>query len=143
MCGLAGFTGPPLPDALRAMCGALVHRGPDDAGYFESPSLSLGLRHLAVADIGDGQQPVSGEAGRVTAIMDGRIFNHQTLRRTLVEAGHRFRTDHADSEICPHAFEEWGVSWPTRANGMFAAALWDDQEKALYLYRDRLGKKPL
>lgn len=145
MCGIVGFTGPPRPDTLRAMCDALRHRGPDDSGYAELPEISLAMRRLAIVDLADGHQPMANEDGAVVTVFNGELYNHAVIRAALVDRGHRFSTDHSDTECVVHAYEEFGEDWPEAcaANGMFGLAIWDARKRRLLLYRDRCGKKPL
>lgn len=145
MCGIVGFTGPARPELLRAMAGAIRHRGPDDEGFCERPGVSLGMRRLAIVDLATGRQPMSNESDDLWLVFNGEIYNHAAIRRDLADVGHVFRTDHADTETIVHAYEEHGLAWPekVRANGMFALALWDEGPERLLLYRDRMGKKPL
>lgn len=143
MCGICGFTGPADSQALRRMAHAVVHRGPDDAGYWEGPDISLGMRRLAIVDLGNGQQPVFNEDGSVAVIFNGEIYNHPELRAGLEAAGHRFTSHHSDTEMLVHLYEEHGDDFLHRLNGMFAIALWDDRRKRLLLARDRAGVKPL
>lgn len=143
MCGIVGFTGSPDPDLLRQMCHTMIHRGPDDEGYFEDSLISLGMRRLAIVDIEGGSQPVFNEDEDVIVICNGEIYNHVSLRKKLEAKGHRFQSDHSDTEIIPHLYEEYGADWPAHVNGMFGIALWDKRKEILLLYRDRIGKKPL
>lgn len=143
MCGIVGFTGLASPDLLRAMNAAIVHRGPDEDGFFEAPGVNMAMRRLAIVDLSGGQQPVANETDDVHLVFNGEIYNHHALRRELLDSGHCFRTGHSDTETIVHLYEEMGMDWPTRANGMFAVALWDAPRRRLALFRDRLGKKPL
>lgn len=145
MCGIIGFTGANRPELLHRMADVIRHRGPDDEGFLELPGISLGMRRLSIVDLQTGKQPISNEMEDIWVVFNGEIYNHSTIRRELIAAGHGFRTNHADTEIIVHAYEEHGPVWPEKvqANGMFALALWDDRQKRLLLYRDRMGKKPL
>jgi len=143
VCGIVGFTGGKRPSLLRQMCRALIHRGPDDEGYFEDDMISFGMRRLAIVDIESGTQPLSNETEEIWTVCNGEIYNHRTLRQHLTELGHHFTTDHSDTEVIVHLYEEYGECWPSKVNGMFGIALWDTREKKLLLYRDRIGKKPL
>jgi asparagine synthase (glutamine-hydrolysing) len=145
MCGIVGFTGPPRPAVLRAMCASIRHRGPDDEGFHESNDASLAMRRLAIVDLTSGHQPMSNEDETVWVVFNGEIYNHHELRRDLTRQGHRFRTSHSDTETVVHAFEQHGFPWPesVQANGMFGLALWETRQRRLHLYRDRMGKKPL
>lgn len=143
MCGIVGFTGPANPELLRSMNQAIVHRGPDEDGFFEAPGINMGMRRLSIVDLSGGRQPVANETGDVHLVFNGEIYNHMDLRRELAARGHGFRTDHSDTETIVHLYEERGPQWPAQANGMFAVAVWDAPRRRLTLTRDRLGKKPL
>jgi asparagine synthase (glutamine-hydrolysing) len=127
------------------MTDALVHRGPDGDGYHvdEDARIFLGHRRLAIIDIGGGAQPMWNEEKTVGVIFNGEIYNHVELRKQLEGLGHRFRSDHSDTEVLVHGFEEWGTGLPVRLNGMFAFAIWDKARSRLFLARDRFGEKPL
>src|SRR5436309_1082000 len=147
MCGIAGFAGWQLGAeaagrTVRAMCDAIVHRGPDDSGYFVAPEVALGMRRLSIIDVAGGQQPIGNEDGSVQVVFNGEIYNHHELRRDLVARGHRFRT-RSDTETIVHLYEEMGDDFVGRLRGMFAIALWDARAQRLVLARDRVGIKPL
>ena len=147
MCGIAGFAGWPLGAeeagrSVRAMCDAILHRGPDDSGYFVAPEVALGMRRLSIIDVAGGQQPIGNEDGSVQVVFNGEIYNHHEVRRDLVGRGHRFRT-RSDTETIVHLYEEMGEAFVERLRGMFAIALWDVRAKRLVLARDRVGIKPL
>ena len=143
MCGIAGFTGPNHRAALERMTESLRHRGPDSAGFWEAPGVSLGARRLAIIDVATGEQPVFNEDRTVAVVFNGEIYNHVELRRQLEHAGHRFSTDHSDTEVIVHLYEDCGLDFLAELNGMFAIALWDARRRRLVLARDRLGIKPL
>ncbi|HKR37847.1 MAG TPA: asparagine synthase (glutamine-hydrolyzing) [Steroidobacteraceae bacterium] len=151
MCGISGFAlAPPgiaAPEGvLQQMTHSLIHRGPDDSGTWLHPALGIGLGHrrLAIVDLSQsGHQPMRSASGRFVIVFNGEIYNFQTLRAELERSGARF-TGHSDTEVMLAGFEQWGVEGALqRLGGMFAFALWDEQERCLYLARDRLGKKPL
>ena len=147
MCGITGFwnlrSGRPADrDTLHAMTATLVHRGPDDDGFHLAGSVGLGIRRLAVTDPQGGQQPMPNEDGSVHVVFNGAIYNHVELRQELTGRSHRFRT-RCDTEAIVHAWEEWGPRCVERFNGMFAFAVWDANQRQLFLARDRLGVKPL
>lgn len=144
MCGIAGVVGLPVAAAqLQAMADTLRHRGPDDAGFFLARDVGLAFRRLAVIDLAEGRQPMSNEDGRIQMVFNGEIYGHDCLRRQLEARGHRFITDHADTEVLVHGWEEWGYELFPRLNGMFALAVWDRLSHRLVLARDRYGIKPL
>jgi asparagine synthase (glutamine-hydrolysing) len=148
MCGIAGFLHaggrPPgqWQATLEAMTRTLVHRGPDDEGYYLDDRVGLGHRRLSVVDLETGRQPIGNETGDVWVIANGEIYNDPQLRQVLASKAHRFRT-RSDSETIVHAYEEWGPDCVQHLRGMFAFALWDARRSRLLLARDRLGKKPL
>jgi len=124
------------------MLEVLRHRGPDDEGLASSGAATLGARRLAIIDLARGHQPMASEDGRVVAVQNGELYNFREVREALAVRGHRFTTDN-DTEVIPHAYEEWGDAFVERLRGMFAIALWDAGRERLVLARDRLGKKPL
>ncbi|MGE0763255.1 MAG: asparagine synthase (glutamine-hydrolyzing) [Bdellovibrionales bacterium] len=143
MCGIAGFTGAGSAQTLEKMVDSLTHRGPDGRGTWASSEVSMGMRRLAIVDLEGGQQPVFNEDKTLVAIMNGEIFNHQVLRAELEKKGHTFRSNHSDTEVIPHLYEEYGLDFLDKLNGMFAIALWDAPKQTLLLARDHCGIKPL
>ncbi len=148
MCGIAGMLAasvdaPPDEAAVRRMCDAMVHRGPDDHGYRNDGPCALGHRRLSIIDLRpEGAQPMTNEDDTIAVIVNGEIYNFQELRSELERKGHAFKS-RSDSEVCLHLYEEEGVDFLDRLRGMFALALWDGPRKRLVLARDRFGKKPL
>jgi asparagine synthase (glutamine-hydrolysing) len=145
MCGIAGFVGSGSEQHLKIMSDAMIHRGPDGSGtYVDGPNgVFLAHRRLAVLDIAGGEQPMWNEGGQVGVVFNGEIYNHMHLRSELMAKGHVFRSDHSDTEVLVHGYEEWGEDLPLRLNGMFAFAVYDRPRKRLFIGRDRFGKKPL
>jgi asparagine synthase (glutamine-hydrolysing) len=145
MCGLAGFVGAGGRKDLEAMTNAIVHRGPDDAGFHieDEFALHLGFRRLAIIDIAGGHQPMWNEDETICVLFNGEIYNQAELRTELAAAGHIFRSDHSDTEILVHGYESWGETLPARLNGMFAFVVWDRPRRRLFVARDRFGEKPL
>ncbi|WP_372658167.1 asparagine synthase (glutamine-hydrolyzing) [Hydrogenophaga sp.] len=148
MCGIFGYWDrrqQALPEeALRAMAQTLVHRGPDDEGIRHQPprGVALGNRRLSIIDIGGGHQPFVSDDGRITVVQNGEIFNHVELAAELRAQGVRLDT-HSDTEVILRLYERDGMACLKKLNGMFAIAIYDAREDALYLARDRIGVKPL
>ena len=153
MCGIAGAfvfgtSGFTVTERyIASMRDVMAHRGPDGAGAWVSPDgrIGLGHRRLSIIDLSDAaSQPMRNEDGSVRIVFNGEIYNHAGIRAELEAAGgHRFRTDHSDTEVILHAFEEWGIDCLHRFRGMFSIALWDGRSRELWLIRDRIGIKPL
>ena len=147
MCGIAGIfhcaTAKPVDRArVERMCDALVHRGPDDAGVWTAPGVGLGFRRLAIIDLAGSPQPMPSADGRAMLVFNGEIYNFRELRRELAALGAQFHTD-GDGEVILAAWQRWGVDCLPRLHGMFAFALYDLDQRTLFLARDRLGVKPL
>jgi asparagine synthase (glutamine-hydrolysing) len=147
MCGIAGIynfaQGPAVEaEAVKSMCAALTHRGPDDEGFYFGGDIGLGHRRLSIIDIDGGRQPISNEDGTLWIICNGEIYNFRELNKGLRERGHIFKT-RSDTETVLHLYEEEGVGCLDKLKGMFSFAIWDGKQRSLFLARDRLGKKPL
>jgi asparagine synthase (glutamine-hydrolysing) len=152
MCGIAGtLSFDPMFRVTREhvdrMRETLAHRGPDGADTWvaDDGRVGLGFRRLAIIDLStEAMQPMANEDGSVRLVFNGEIYNHADIRRELEElGGHTFRTDHSDTEVIVHAFEQWGIDCIDRFRGMFAIGIWDARAKELWLVRDRIGIKPL
>ena len=150
MCGIAGLIDLNPEARIGAMLKAIEHRGRDDEGVWTSSvindqgqSACLGHRRLSIIDTSSaGHQPMLSHDGRLVVILNGEIYNYRELRTELTAKGHQFRT-HTDTEVLLAAWAEWDEKSLDRLNGMFAFALWDNKERALFLVRDRVGIKPL
>jgi len=145
LCGIAGFTKlrfSPGRDRIESAVHTIIHRGPDQQGVFESPTVSLGTTRLKIIDLDSGDQPITSADGRTVIVFNGEIYNHLELRAELEQRGHRFQS-HTDTETLLAAFLEWDTDCFRRLHGMFAVALWNEADKRLVLARDRLGIKPL
>ena len=127
---------------VRAMTGALVHRGPDDYGEFISPDVGLGMRRLAIIDRAHGQQPMRTDDGRLVLVFNGEIYNYRSLRQALRSEGCAFRTE-SDTEVVLQILARHGSDGLRRLEGMFSLAVWNTQERELTLARDWLGQKSL
>ena len=156
MCGIAGLLYPrevqnPGPDTmnlrLRSMADAMEHRGPDGEGFWQSPDTRVGLAHrrLAIIDLSpDAAQPMTSGDDRLWITFNGEIYNHMILRHELEGMGHRFQTDHSDTEVLIHGYRAWGIEGlANRLEGMFALAIWDTDRQVMSLLRDRVGIKPI
>lgn len=144
MCGIAGFAGEGDVKVLRRMTDAIIYRGPDAEGVWidGEARVFLGHRRLSIVDIGGGSQPMWTVDGSVGIVFNGEIYNHLDLRKELVALGHRFSTDHSDTEALLHAYRAWGPGFVSRLNGMWAFAIYDRAKRRLFCSRDRFGKKP-
>ncbi|HEX7071403.1 MAG TPA: asparagine synthase (glutamine-hydrolyzing), partial [Rhodothermales bacterium] len=147
MCGIAGMFRESGCDeaSLVRMRDALVHRGPDDAGFWIGDDRRVGLaqRRLSIIAPGpDGHQPICNEDGTIWLVFNGEIYNYVDLRRQLELLGHRFRS-RSDTETIVHAYEEWGENCASHLRGMFAFAIWDGARQRLVLGRDHTGIKPM
>jgi asparagine synthase (glutamine-hydrolysing) len=147
MCGICGNLefhpeAKIAPHLLKQMADAIVHRGPDDEGYYVKGQIGLGFRRLSIIDLSGGHQPLANENDTIWIIFNGEIYNYQELRAELISKGHIFRTK-SDTEVIVHLFEEYGRDCVKKLRGMFAFAIWDSVQKSLLLARDRVGIKPL
>ena len=168
VCGITGIFNfnnrPIIPEQLIRMNRTLVHRGPDEEGYYVNQrsevrgqrsadeklwrfgkgegNVGLGHRRLSIIDLATGQQPLCNEDKSIWVVFNGEIYNFLELKTELEDKGHIFRTV-SDTETIVHAYEEWGINAVKRFRGMFAIALWDENRQELVLFRDRVGKKPI
>jgi asparagine synthase (glutamine-hydrolysing) len=155
MCGICGIfeygTGQLVEgDLLRRMNRTLFHRGPDDEGFLERPGVGLAMRRLSIIDIAGGQQPIANEDETAWVILNGEVYNYQSLRAELLERGHRLSTQ-SDTEAILHLYEDLDSDCVHQLDGMFAFAVYDARPSTLtasptgrlLIGRDRLGKKPL
>ncbi len=145
MCGILGYVGPTRPGVLEAMTGRLSHRGPDGEGGWrdDAQRVHLGHTRLAILDRAGGAQPMRTADGRLAVTFNGEIYNARELRQDLVARGHRFRSDHSDTEVLLHGYREWRDDLPRKLDGMWAFMIHDQESGRLFGSRDRLGEKPL
>jgi asparagine synthase (glutamine-hydrolysing) len=148
MCGICGIVsidpaGPIPQSELLAMRDVLAHRGPDDSGDYLAAGIGLGSRRLAILDLSDrGHMPMRTSDGRYWIVYNGEVYNYRDLRRSLQTRGYTFRSN-TDTEVLLYLYSAEGPAMLDRLNGMFAFAIWDSQDRSLFLARDRLGVKPL
>jgi len=147
MCGLYGalsFSEKPVKASVtEAMSAKVARRGPDDEGIWRDGPVLLGHRRLSIIDLSElGHQPMQDVDNRYCIVFNGTIYNYPELREQLIEKGYAFRS-HSDTEVIINAYAHWGESCTQKLHGMFAFAIWDKQQKSLFLARDRLGIKPL
>ena len=145
MCGINGFANynNESQALIRQMNNKIRHRGPDDEGFYMDESISLGHRRLSIIDLSEkGKQPIFNEDRSLCIIFNGEIYNFQELKKELEKKGHKFLSQ-TDTEVVLHLFEEYKEDCPKHLNGIFAFAIWDIKNKELFLFRDRIGVKPL
>ena len=147
MCGICGQynfgTDEPVQRrTIETMTKSLIHRGPDDEGYYINGALGFGFRRLSIIDLAGGHQPMSDWEESVWVVFNGEIYNFPELRRELEGFGHIFRTN-SDTEVIIHGYKQWGDDVLNHLNGMFGLAIWDVHRKRLVLARDPFGIKLL
>ncbi len=143
MCGIFGHLGTIERDLAQRCLNTLQHRGPDGSGLWQDEHVTLGHRRLSILDLSEnGRQPMAYGSGRYWITFNGEIYNFLEVRAELEAKGHTFRSE-SDTEVILAAYAQWGAECLGRFNGMWAFAIWDTQERTLFLARDRFGKKPL
>jgi asparagine synthase (glutamine-hydrolysing) len=148
MCGICGIVPrePQDPERLqrlvRTMAGALVHRGPNDDGFFVTPRVALGMRRLSIIDVAGSKQPIQSSDGRRTIVFNGEIYNYRKVKAELEGLGCRFQTS-GDGEVALMSLAQWGEEGIPRLEGMFAFAVWDEATGTLTLARDWMGQKSI
>lgn len=145
MCGICGQYNfgnlePVARRDIEAMTRTLVHRGPDDEGYYINGPLGLGFRRLSIIDLGGGHQPMSDREGSIWVVFNGEIYNFPELKHELEGYGHVFQTK-SDTEVIVHGYKQWGDEVLNRLNGMFGLGIWDARQRRLVLARDPFGIK--
>jgi len=147
MCGICGQfnyerQSPVSLREIQKMARSIVHRGPDDEGYYVNGPIGLGFRRLSIIDLEGGHQPMSDAEESVRVIFNGEIYNFLDLRRELEGLGHAFRT-RCDTEVIVLGYKQWGDEVFNRLNGMFGVAIWDERKRRLVIARDPFGIKPV
>jgi asparagine synthase (glutamine-hydrolysing) len=145
MCGIAGMVlrGQPVDTGLfTAMVDTMTHRGPDDRGIWTEGHVALGMRRLSIIDVAHGHQPLHSTDGAVVCVGNGELYDHRAHRQSIMAAGRTLATS-SDIEIAPHMLQMHGELFIQRIEGMFGLALFDRPNHRLYVYRDRMGIKPM
>lgn len=146
MCGITGFVNGGGRSAdrqlIERMNGQIVHRGPDEDGFYVNENVALGIRRLSIIDVAGGHQPIHNRDKTKWLVFNGEIYNYQDLRKDLEARGHELYTK-SDTEAVLHLYEDYGPDCLAHLRGMFAFAIWDERDKSLFIARDRVGKKPL
>jgi asparagine synthase (glutamine-hydrolysing) len=142
MCAIFGWFGSDSVESLHRMADTMRHRGPDGDGYLQNDTAAIGMTRLSIIDLENGQQPFHSSDKNISIVCNGEIYNFQDLKQQLNALGHTFHT-RCDCEIIPAAYQQWGLDFLHRLNGMFSIAIYDHQKKKLLLARDRCGQKPL
>ncbi len=145
MCGIAGIIGKNCEDKdklIEKMTDLMIHRGPDDEGFYVDNDVALGMRRLSIIDLEKGRQPIFNEDKNLVIIFNGEIYNYKELRQPLISHGHDFKTN-SDTEVIIHLYEEYGVECVKKLRGMFAFCIYDKKNKTIFLARDYFGIKPL
>ena len=146
MCGITGFINNSNEKAdrriLDRMNRAILHRGPDEDGYYLKDNVAMAMRRLSIIDLAGGQQPIPNEDKTKWIVYNGEVYNYKDLRDGLLDRGHSLQTN-SDTEAVVHLYDEFGLDCLQHLRGMFAFAIWDETDRSLFLARDRVGKKPL
>ncbi|MBV9216897.1 MAG: asparagine synthase (glutamine-hydrolyzing) [Acidobacteria bacterium] len=146
MCGITGFVNsdrrPADRPLLERMNRAIVHRGPDEDGFYVQSNVGLAMRRLSIIDLAGGQQPISNRDKTKWIVFNGEIYNYQELRKQLLDDGYPLKT-RSDTEAVLALYDKYGADSLRYLRGMFAFAIWDEREQTLFAARDRVGKKPL
>jgi asparagine synthase (glutamine-hydrolysing) len=146
VCGIVGIVnnGKRAVDrsVLEKMNRAILHRGPDDDGFYINDNVGLAMRRLSIIDLAHGKQPIHNADKTKWILYNGEVYNYQEIRADLDKRGHKFYTN-SDTEAIVHLYDEYGEDCVQHLRGMFAFAIWDERENELFIARDRVGKKPL
>lgn len=149
MCGFAGYktalTASNDQEILKTISEAIAHRGPDDAGVWQTSDKKFSLisRRLSILDLSvAGAQPMHDAQQSLVLVFNGEIYNAEQLKQELIQKGHTFNS-HCDTQVVLNAYKEWGADCLQRFDGMFAGAIYNRHTDALFLFRDRMGIKPL
>ena len=143
MCGIVGFVDKEKnkKKIIKAMADKIIHRGPDDYGYFTDNNVALGHRRLSIIDLNNGKQPIYNEDESMVIVFNGEIYNHSEIRKELEKKKHKFKTN-TDTEVLIHGYEEYGEELFPKLRGMFAFVIYDKNKDELVGARDHFGIKP-
>ncbi len=144
MCGIVGFCDKEENKGIiiKKMADRIMHRGPDQEGYYVDDNIALGHRRLSIIDLDNGIQPMFNKDSSLSLIFNGEIYNYIEIKEELEKRNYKFKTN-SDTEVILHGYEEWGKDLPKKLRGMFAFAIWDKKNKNLFCSRDNFGIKPL
>lgn len=144
MCGIVGFCSKEEDKGItiKKMADRIIHRGPDQEGYYIDEFIALGHRRLSIIDLDNGTQPMFSKDNSLVLVFNGEIYNYIELKQELEKKNYKFETN-SDTEVLLHGYEAWGKNLPKKLRGMFAFAIWDKQNKYLFCSRDNFGIKPL
>ena len=144
MCGITGYVNNEKnkKKIIKKMADRIAHRGPDAEGFYTDDNVALGHRRLSIIDLSNGSQPMYNEDESLVVVFNGEIYNYPELKEELKKSKHKFKTK-CDTEVLLHGYEEWGKDLPKKLRGMFAFAIWNKNDKSLFLARDNFGIKPL
>jgi asparagine synthase (glutamine-hydrolysing) len=145
MCGICGQYNfrdhtPVIREHIERMTKTIVHRGPDDEGFYISGPIGFGFRRLSIIDLEGGHQPMSDSEKSVWVVFNGEIYNFPELKKELEAHGHIFQT-RSDTEVIIHGYKQWGEDVFNHLNGMFGLAIWDTRKNKLVIARDPMGIK--
>ncbi|MFW7395201.1 asparagine synthase (glutamine-hydrolyzing), partial [Vagococcus fluvialis] len=144
MCGFVGYINHPTiaEETLKKMTDRIVHRGPDDEGFYQDENIAMGFRRLSIIDLNHGAQPMNNQDDTKVLTFNGEIYNYLELREELIALGYHFRTD-VDSEVLIHGYDAWGEGLLDRIRGMYAFIIYDKKNQEVFGARDHFGIKPL
>ena len=146
MCGIFGILNfknkeVSLED-LKKLSNQMIHRGPDNEGFYKEKNFGFGMRRLSIVDLDKGNQPIFSQNKKACIVFNGEIYNYKSIRESLIKKGYKFRT-YSDTEVIIQLYQEMGRKCVDKLNGMFSFAIWDIEKKQIWIARDRLGIKPL
>ena len=145
MCGITGIiskNGGLREGVIKQMTDVIMHRGPDDDGYFVNEKIGLGMRRLSIIDIAHGKQPIQSQDGDLTIFFNGEIYNYKELKKDLIKHGFKFQTE-SDTEVVLMMYKFYGQESFAKLRGMFAFAIYDKKKGEIIVVRDFFGIKPV